>query len=212
MRTSLVAEVTTTATTANGRVATCEASSKVFLGGRRSRRAGALLGDPIHPTAKRLGIAASSARKEAAGVAMRVLSAVLRVYVHPFGDFTASNQPGARAAIVRSPWARRAPPSWYSGIGDGCSRLSRVFSALTSSPAGISQIAGRPPRLSASPRIRAIVHARQSEIPAGCCWLSIWARTGSFTMSRTPHQSALTFAAIATTAATTRQETASTEP
>ena len=31
-------------------------------------------------------------------------------------------------------------------------------------------------------------------------------------MSRTPHQSALAFAAIATVAATTRQETASTEP
>ena len=57
-----------------------------------------------------------------------------------------------------------------------------------------------------------MVHARQSTIPAGCGWLSIWARTGSFTMSRTPHQSALTFAAIATTAATTRQATASTEP
>jgi regulator of protease activity HflC (stomatin/prohibitin superfamily) len=54
--------------------------------------------------------------------------------------------------------------------------------------------------------------ARQSTIPAGCGWLSIWARTGSFTVSRTPHQSALIFAAIATNAATTRQETASTEP
>ena len=57
-----------------------------------------------------------------------------------------------------------------------------------------------------------MVHARQSTIPAGCDWLSIWPRTGSFTMSRTAHQSALIFAAIATTAATTRQETASTEP
>ena len=57
-----------------------------------------------------------------------------------------------------------------------------------------------------------MVHARRSTIPAGCGWLSIWARTGSFTMSRTPRQSALTFATIATPAATTRQETASTEP
>ena len=57
-----------------------------------------------------------------------------------------------------------------------------------------------------------MIHARQSTIPAGCGWLSIWARTGSFTMSRTPHQSALKFAAIATPAATTRQETALTEP
>ena len=80
-------------------------------------------------------------------------SAGLRVYVHPFGDFTASNRPGAWAAIVRSPWAKRAPASWYSGISDGCSRLSRFFSALASFPAGISPSVGRPPRLSASPRI-----------------------------------------------------------
>ena len=55
------------------------------------------------------------------------------------------------------------------------------------------------------------VEIDQSTIPAGCGWLSISARTGSFTMSRTPHQSALRFIAIATTAATTREETASTE-
>ena len=36
------------------------------------------------------------------------------------------------------------------------------------------------------PGTRAMVYARQSTIPAGCGWLSIWARTGSFTMSRTP--------------------------
>src|SRR5262249_40097669 len=37
--------------------------------------------------------------------------------------------------------------------GDGCSHLSVGFSALESSPAGISPIVGRPPRLSALPRI-----------------------------------------------------------
>ena len=44
------------------------------------------------------------------GQGIGLQSAGLRVYVHPFGDFTASNRPGAWAAIVRSPWAGRSPP------------------------------------------------------------------------------------------------------